>query len=210
MDLLYCMPTSLHCSHKRSHSPSSHFSRPIFKKKKHVHDFSPTTLEQQVYEQTRSKQNQNCSKSSKNDITRINDVDVFLAEDNNNNDGSLSDYILLHGDKDKHLANVKLKNGVLLPMERRKGETKFRIPDFVLLNNNNNMTSSTTTTNRALIRYQDPSIINIEKRTRQKDNDGEEERMMDVDYNSSSNNEEEEDEDERNNSHESLMSMEID
>ena len=78
------------------------------------------------------------SSNSKNDITRINDMDVFLAgeennnNDNNNNERLLSDYTLLHGDKDKHLADVKLKDGSSLPMERRTGETKFRIPDFVL------------------------------------------------------------------------------
>ena len=63
-------------------------------------------------------------------------MDVFLAgeenNDNNNDEGLSSDYILLHGDKDKHLADVKLKDGSSLPMERRTGETKFRIPDFVL------------------------------------------------------------------------------
>ncbi|KAI9495274.1 hypothetical protein BDB00DRAFT_260413 [Zychaea mexicana] len=210
MDLLYRMPTSLHCSHKRSHSPSSSLQRQIFKKKKRAHDLTypafPEHLQQAIpighdniahnnIPMNIPKQQTHNSSSSTNEVILINDMDAFLAGDDVYDLEDTANYTLLHGDKSRHLVDVKFKDGSSIPMERRAGERRLRIPDFVL-NGSNTTTASTNhidegSSNRALIRYQPPLRPNntgASEGTRQQHQDEENERgdrMMELDSSSS-------------------------
>ncbi|KAI9252949.1 hypothetical protein BDA99DRAFT_176501 [Phascolomyces articulosus] len=162
--------------------------------------------------------------NSKNDVVRINDMDAFLAagsEEESNLPNAA--YTLLHGDKNKYLVDVKLKDGSSIPMERRAGETKLRIPDFVL----NDMAATTGTSktrektnnndnNCALVQYHEPlsppsrvrsmTGVSHEQRTRGQHD----ERMMDVDHSDSNNNEIYHNESNQFNKDDTLMAMEID
>ncbi|KAI8141347.1 hypothetical protein BJV82DRAFT_670627 [Fennellomyces sp. T-0311] len=146
MELLYRMPASLHCSQKRSHSPSSSLPRQIFKKKKQVHDLS--------HYKSPVKDVPVPQPALRNDIVRIHDMDAFLADGEEGPD--YGDYTVLHGNKDHEIVDVKLKDGQTLPMERRMGESKLRIPNFVL---NNSNAEESPDNSRALIRYQPPGRL---------------------------------------------------
>ncbi|KAI9018729.1 hypothetical protein CLU79DRAFT_286949 [Phycomyces nitens] len=94
---------------------------------------------------------------------RIDDIDEYLAQhesSDSDEEDSRTTYVgdnmrgsVIQGNDDIHLVDAHV-NGAFLPMQRRSGETKLRIPDFVLQNKPD---PPTKPNGRDLILYQQPS-----------------------------------------------------
>ncbi|OAD68073.1 hypothetical protein PHYBLDRAFT_173567 [Phycomyces blakesleeanus NRRL 1555(-)] len=94
---------------------------------------------------------------------RIDDIDEYLAQhesSDSDEEDNRTTYVgdnmrgsVIQGSDDIHLVDAHV-NGAFLPMQRRSGETKLRIPDFVL--RNNSPEPPTKPNGRDLILYQQP------------------------------------------------------
>ncbi|KAF7732277.1 hypothetical protein EC973_005172 [Apophysomyces ossiformis] len=93
------------------------------------------------------------SESRKSDCVRIDDIDQYLAECEASENEEEEDVGTLWTTGDSTLVESRI-DGSALPMERRAGERKLRIPEFVL----RNAVDSRATQCQALIPYK-PLIL---------------------------------------------------